>query len=157
MKLTNKQIQNILTGMGRLSEDIKAGKLRLEVGTSFSVAIAKKKLVPIYEAMDESRTSLRDELVQKDESGQPKKIPEKTDSEGNVLIPEQWDLGMNLSKWEQGVKDLLLTVVDVERLEPMKLEDFKIKPVKSKDGKSEEPGDIDPDILFLLTPWLVME
>lgn len=156
MKLSNKQIQNVLTGMNRISEEIKAGHLRLEVGTSFAVAIAKKKLVPIYEAFSETREDLLDQFVKKDAAGQKVKTPEKKDSAGNVIAPEQWDLGSNEEAWKKAVTELLLKEETIDRLEPIKLSDFKIKKVKGVDGKEEE-GDIDPEILYLLEPWLQLD
>lgn len=159
MKLNTKQVRNILTGMNRISEEIKAERLRLETGTSFAVAIAKKKLVPISEAFDEAHQDILDQYVTKDESGQMKKIPAVTDKDGNVVVPEQWDLGVNLPSYQKDVKALYLNETEVERLEPIKLSDFKTKKLKSKSGKKEDEqdSDIDPDILFLLTPWLILE
>ncbi len=150
MKLTNKQIQNIVGGTNRLSEEIKAGHLRLEYGTTLAVAILKKKLAPLAEAFAETRDALVEEYCMRDAAGQKKKIP------ATEFLPEQWDLGENKVKYEQDIKGLFLTVIEVDRLEPLPLASFKIKKVKGADGK-EEDGDIDPDILFLLTPWLVIE
>lgn len=156
MKLTLKQIQNILIGFGRITEEVKAGHLRLELGTTMAVAIAKKKLSPIYEAYTETRDDLLDQLCLKDEKGEKKKIPAQKDNAGNIVVAEQWDLGDNNVAWAKGVKELLTKEYDIDRLEPLKMEAFKIKKVKGADGKEEE-GDIDPDILFLLVPWLILE
>lgn len=156
MKLSIKQLQNIVSGMNMLSEDIKAGKLKLEYSTSLTVALTKKNLVPLYEGYTEIRDGLLEEMCVKDEKGQKLKIPAKTDAEGNIVVPEQWDLGGRDEEWKAEVKKLLLEVHEVERLEPFSLANFKIKKVKGADGK-EEDGDINPDILFLLTPWLVLE
>ena len=157
MKLTNKQVERICIGMTQLSQDIKDGKLRLETGTSFLAAIAKKKLIPVYEAFTETREELIDSFILRDSDGQKKKIPAQKDSAGNVTEAEQWDLGTSKEQYAKEVKTLLLTEVEVDRLTSIKRSDFKIKRVKSPDGKTDEEGDIDPDILFLLVPWLVLE
>lgn len=156
MKLNMKQIQSIVSGMDMLSEDIKAGKLKLEYGTSLTVAVTKKKLAPVYEGYTELRDALLEEMCVKDERGQKCKIPAKTDAEGNIVVPEQWDLGGRDAEWKAEVKKLLLEEQEIERLEPFPLASFKIKKVKGTDGKEEE-GDINPEILFLLVPWLVLE
>jgi len=152
MKLSNKQIQNILTGMNMISSN----KIRLEVGTAFLVAVAKKQLMPVYEAYTETRDDLLDQFCRKDENGQKMKIPEKKDAQGNVIQMEQWDLGGHEEDWKKAVTELLMREEEIDRLKPMKWEQFKLKKVKGADGK-EEDGEIDPEILFLLAPWLELE
>lgn len=150
MRLTNKQVQNIITGMAQLSQQ----KIRLETGVSFAVAVAKKQLMPFFEAFGDARDDLLDQYVVKDDNGQKKKIPERRDANGNVIAQEQWDLGSNEDAWNRDFKTLLSAEVEVPRLRRMKKDQFKLKKVKGKeDGKLEEQ-DIDPEILFLLVPYL---
>ena len=151
MKLRTKQVQNIVTGMAMISQEVQAGKLKLDVGTSFAIAIAKKQLAPVYEAFTETRDALLNEFTVKDEKGEKVKIPAVLNAQGQTIVQEQWDLGGRGAEWTGEVKKLLLEEHEIDRLNPLPMENFKLKKVNGEDG------DIDPDILFLLSPWLVME
>src|SRR3990167_165712 len=130
MKLTTKQIQNIVQGMTLVSQEIQSGRLKLEVGTSMTLAVAKKTLAPIYEAYTEAREDLLNQLVVKDEKGQKVKIPAVKDANGNIVMHEQWDLGGRDEEWRNEVKGLLTKEYEFDRLDPLPMAQFKMKKVK---------------------------
>lgn len=149
MKLNNKQVRNIVTGIGRVTEDVRAGLLKPEVGTSFMLASLKKQLAPVYEAFDEENDKLLEEFVKKDDKGQKVKVP------AHDGVPEQWDLGGRNDEWKVAMKELWLAETEFDSIKPIALDKFKFKRVKGEDGNMEDAS-IDPDILFLLSPWIIL-
>ena len=143
MKLTNKQVTNIVIGLSRFSAERldKSEKAHLPVGLGMKFAIAKQKLTPHYEAFEEVRDELIDEYCKRDDKGQKLKK--------GAGPSEQWDMGERDAEFKKAYKELLLTEVEVERLTPVKFADFKVK-------EDDLPAEYF-DIFASLHPFLELE